>query len=601
MADDDLDPEAILQQLELDTSTPPHKRGSTFRRIAEHHKANGDESAADRMATLAHVFSGVVAVGPGRFSNDKPRFMPQFQWSDGSWSPVFEVMTCERWGHVREFRDGSGNPLQRARLSDFMWDGLKDHESARDAIAAYLSIARPTADSGLDGRTAVDAAVRALDLSVLINDTGARTAALEACLALLRQLATLGQSKWDADLARELLASPKDVRALLDLSEFASICEGAIKACVPGPARDFEREWLDLLKRVHELRGDQDACRDCRARFAASYEAEGDFWANEARFMLNASAYYEKAVEAWKRVGGCEDAVARVINKLAAATRESHKEMRTVETSVTIPAEEMEAWKAGVLDLFAQHGIAILACRDYVLPDLDSIEQSVRQTHGSVLLQSLVQRTAVQDDRLVGRTAGPEGNVAADVQSQFIWGLRYYSLQIARWVFDAVVCREGSVPQEIIGFVKACPLIAEWRHDLLSHALDAYARSDYIASVHILAFQLEGIVRDLATEAGLPRLVYRDGLTQLRYLPNLLRDDALVQMLGRRLTVALAAVLVEQTGLNVRNLVGHGEAQLDFFSRDVNEILIILLLVLAAFRKQAIAEGETKPHEEGGG
>lgn len=592
---DALAPKDILQQLEEDSATPAYRRGDAFRRLAESYRASGDAGTGDCMATLAHVFSGTVAVGPRRFSDKKPRFMARFEWDDGSSSPVFEVMTPERWSCVREFRDHSANPVHRARLSDFMWEGLKDPDCARDAIAAYLAIARTMAGDGADDRAAVDAAVRALELSVWINDAGTTASAVETCLGLLRHLAALGRWKWAADLTRELVASPRPVRALLELADLASVCENAIEACLPEPSRDSEREWLDLLERLHALRGDEGGGRECRARIATSFEKEGDFWADEARFMPNASVAYEKAVGAWQRVGGCEDAVARVINKLATATRESRKEMKVIETSVTIPAEEMEAWKASVLDLFARHGIAILACRDYILPDLDSIEKSVRKAHESAPLRSLLQRTAVQDDRLVNRTHCPEENLAADVLSQFIWGLHYHSLQIARWVFDGIAARGGSTPQEAIGFVKACPLIAEWRHDLLAHALDAYGRGDYIASVHVLAFQLEGIVRDLATEAGLPRLTHdSQGRTQLRYLPHLLGNDTLIQLLGKRLTVALAAVLTEQTGLNVRNLVGHGEAQPDLFSRGVNELLIILLLILATFRKEEKPESQAE-------
>ena len=597
---DALVPERVLQQLEEDSVTSARKRGEAFRRLMEFHKANGDEGGTDRMATLAHAFSGVVAAGPSRFSDKRPRFLSQVEWNDGSSSPVFEVMTPERWGYVRKFRDESANPVHRARLSDFMWEGLKDPGSARDAIAAYLVIARPTGDHSMDDLTVVDAAVRSLELSVEINDAAAKIGAVEVCLDLLRHLDAGERWRHAAVLTRELLASPRQVRSTLELTELATICENAIKACPDEPARDSEREWLNLLERLHSLQGDEDGRRDCRARIASSHEKEGDFWANEAQFMLNASGAYERAVEAWKRVGGCEDSVARTINKLAAATRESHKEMRTVQTSVTITAEEMEAWRASVIDLFARHGIAILACRDYILPDLDLIEQGVRQARDLAPLQSLLRRTAIQDDRLVDRTHCPEENLAEDVQSYFIWDLRHDSLQVVRWVFEAIAARGDSVPHEVIGFVRACPLIAEWRHDILAHAVDAYGRSDYIASIHVLAFQLEGIVRDLASAAGLPRLTHDDqGRTPLRYLGHLLKDDALVKILGRRLTVALAAVLTEWTGFNVRNLVAHGEAQLELFSQGVNEILIILLLILAAARKEARAEDESQSAAKG--
>jgi hypothetical protein len=63
---------------------------------------------------------------------------------------------------------------------------------------------------------------------------------------------------------------------------------------------------------------------------------------------------------------------------------------------------------------------------------------------------------------------------------------------------------------------------------------------------------------------------------------DLLYDERLAHTLGESLTESLKVVLVERAGLNLRNLVAQGMALSETFAEPVADLLIALLVQVAA-------------------
>ena len=138
---------------------------------------------------------------------------------------------------------------------------------------------------------------------------------------------------------------------------------------------------------------------------------------------------------------------------------------------------------------------------------------------------------------------------------------------------------------EVMKYVSESPLIAEQRRQLLAVGLERYDAGDYVSSVHILVFQIEGIIREFAGINELPTTREEDGITQARSLSDLLHDATLTEVFGDDLTQALRTLVVEQVGTNMRNAVAHGLAGPGLFVKPTADLLIVLLLQLASFRQ----------------
>jgi len=571
-------------------SSPPHRRGKAYHDLADACRQRGDVAGAAVAESLAFAFTMIVAAH-GRFSDPKPRFALQGFATD---RPVDlgQTLRPEIWDRWRSAKRATRNPAVRARLADLFWEHRKDHAAAREAADSYLEHADawlgcPEDRSGL---CAADALVRSLEISLQINDAGRTQRALDASLDSIRRLVSGGRPRPAWELMKELLGCKK-VKAALPFDELQALVEHAIvRELDADPTSLWETNWLWVLVQLGHARGDAALARAAMLRIAEAHERSADFW-TERGGHLQATTEYQDAVEAYRRAGHCSDRVRATLGKLESGVRRSREQMKLVEASVKIPREDMERWKAEVLAGYDRHGLSVLASAGYALPNAGEVRQSVAAQQEEFPLASLFPSATFENGRVVGRANTAEEHAAVEVRQQLVMHLQMRAATLASWVFERIRERGGTMRDEVLKYISESPVIMEERRELLVVGLERYDAGDYVSSVHIVVFQIEGIVRDFAGLNGLPTTRDENGITQARPLPDLLRDEELTRVLGDDLTQALSVLLVEQGGPNVRNAVAHGLAGPGVFVKPTADLLVVLLLQLAGFRRSPTTDG----------
>ena len=585
-------PEQILEEADKDITASTHEWANLFRRTAELYRESGDLASAEMMQSLRLAFGAVVTVKLERFSVGKPRFIP----IDVSIS-LNDIFPSERCQHLRGFLEGTNNIAIRAHLFDLIWEVERDHIAARAAIDAYLELAAILANAkhNCDFRGVPDALLRSLEISIRIRDTDRSKFSQERILDVIRSTAADGTSRNSFELVRELLTC-KLIRNQLPIIELRDLIEKAIRH-LEGDVlqqRHWEQLWLENLERLGRLTRDSDLKREARIRIGESHEQIGDFW-TENGSCLPAIPSYQCAITSYRKAGKCPEKIDNVLKKLGSTVKASHTEMKELKVPVTISSVMMEQWHTKIISTYKSMGLGMLADPIYVLPDIAVIRSRAAKIQSSVL--SLWPAMSLQENRVVHTAEGQAAHIANEITRELRDWLSFNLGHITKWVFDAVREEEGSLREKVFQFIAQSRVIDEQRYILIDIGLERYEAGDYISSIHILVFQIEGILRDFLHILGQPTTNMEfNGQTPARLLGDLLRDDRLKIALGDTLTESLKAILADSSGLNIRNLTAHGLASSEMFTEHTANILIALLLQVSALKpKESEFQGEVPP------
>lgn len=590
-------PEQLLEETEKDITASSHKRADLFRQAAELYRELDDAASAELMQSLQLAFGAVSAVKLERFSGGKPRFMPTVYFADAP-PPLRDILTPARCQHLRGFRDRTRNPAMRARLSDLLWEVEGDHAAARDAVDAYLEHAAACTDEKDAGAclAVADALLRSLEISIQIGDTDRSKPALEHILGAVRSAITGGRPRSAFELVRELLAC-RPIRDQLPLAELRELIERAMQQLDGDPLqqRYWEQMWLTVLERLGHVTADLELVREARVRTGGSLEGAGDFWAHPGGWAA-AATFYQKAALAYKAAGGCQQRRDAALRKREEAVRSSHGDMREVRVQGEIPGDLMAKWQDEVTGLYGEVGLAVLADQRYALPDVAAVREQATKAQQEFPLQSLFPTTVLSEDRVVRTAATPEEHLRLQFVQDLLRHILFKLGHLAAWVLAAIREEGGTVRAKVMDFVSHSGVVAEQRHGLIDLGLERYEAGDHVSSIHILVFQIEGILRDFARLLGRPvTSMGRNGETPARLLGDLLRDEPLGQVLGEALTESLKALLVDPSGPNIRNVIAHGMAAPEEFTEQIANLLIALLLQISAFGPVQSEAPETPP------
>ena len=111
----------------------------------------------------------------------------------------------------------------------------------------------------------------------------------------------------------------------------------------------------------------------------------------------------------------------------------------------------------------------------------------------------------------------------------------------------------------LIQLCKHSPLVPEGREYLLASALWSGFEHDFRNSIHLLAPQVEDLIRTRLKSNGVhTTTIDRDGIENENGLSTLLKHEHAENILGEDLLFELKAVFTESIGGNLRNSVAHG-------------------------------------------
>lgn len=93
---------------------------------------------------------------------------------------------------------------------------------------------------------------------------------------------------------------------------------------------------------------------------------------------------------------------------------------------------------------------------------------------------------------------------------------------------------------------------------IIAKALYCGFSGDYITSLHLLSFKLETFIRNILNHNRVPTILVKRGIEDEKSLNALLKQECIVNLLGKHLAFELSALFTHHLGLNIRNKIAHG-------------------------------------------
>lgn len=151
-------------------------------------------------------------------------------------------------------------------------------------------------------------------------------------------------------------------------------------------------------------------------------------------------------------------------------------------------------------------------------------------------------------------------------------------------IFDKLISEFEISTEDFMKKFNRWELLDNKNIPFIEHGISRFLEKDYLSALHILVPQLESTVRRMFSKTGYSTTSIRKGNTQQEVTFNefLLRAD-IRSALGNDVHKLIQIVMVEQSGLNLRNEIAHGLIELHNINYTKCILVIYLFLILTRY------------------
>jgi lysyl-tRNA synthetase class 1 len=569
-------------------------------------KAHPNRSAEeDRVVKAELVALGLFADHPHESSPWGTHFGPMMVTRRGEYPPLAAV-TPEMVAYWKTRAEASAHSRLRARYADAAWDlepkisgGKRDPQFARIAIDAYV------ADCGLAGIDVhqIEGLERALYLALKLGDDTRVGTVRDTILAFQEKVAAPDKARlvmfhFDAlyDHRKKIKLSGAQLAEMVDGLEkqLAEWSDPVDKGFDPWSARELGQRLVQ-----HYRASDQP---DDVKRVVQVYAKAKLHIAGQANGMLS-HHWLEELHQDYLDVGMRAEADA-LVPQIAKAGERMGGEMRRISTSMEVPNDKMEEFCQGITDGSVEAAIERIV--DTFAPDAENLRKQMHEQFAQHPLLGMF-KVVIADEFTRAQVGGVQDDEAGRLVMHMHQHMAFESLFLHQAI-DRMVSRYALTPEQSVELLGRSELFDAARKPLLVAGVRHYVDGDHASCAHVLVPQIEHLLRRLLASLG-GITVSLDSETRTyreKDLGTILRDPLMEnfwkQAAKRDIALYLRVVLTDQRALNVRNRLCHGLCSADWFTPQITDrllhILMLLSLVRLEQRETPPPETETSPDKE---
>lgn len=479
-----------------------------------------------------------------------------------------------------EIIDAIDDAWLKARVADLVW--LKQHprniKSALAAIDAYRLIPLDTETWVRGGHECWE---RTISLArMLKTGAAARLAEMEAAILDAFNAATKDSgflALWLADLmdAHGLgRTHPADVAQKLNAQ--AVEFEGADDL-------HRSREFFDAASRWFNRAGDQAKSAEMTVAFAEGWvkEAIARISSDQPSQMVAAS-FYEKAIQIYRRIPRSQRLIHRGDERIAELHRhmndageKSLDELGEVKTPRVDLTKLVENARKSVSGKSIQEALFSFA-NIYQGARVDQVRTSAEKILQQSIARHFFASTHLsRDGRVIAKQPAAGFDNVATIEDSALWAQMVHDYQILInivvqgdiWPAHEVLLQEHRLREDdFIGLANQSSIVPPGRERLFGKALYAGFDRNFTVSMHLLAPQIENMVRFHLKNAGVKTTnLDIDGLENENGLSTLMGLPEVEVVFGKDLSFEIKALFCDALGPNLRNELAHGLLDDDSF------------------------------------
>ncbi|WP_436950436.1 DUF4209 domain-containing protein [Staphylococcus xylosus] len=529
---------------------------------------------------------------------NKPRFIATFIDVDGTEWPDIKKFNDEQLKYYEKRLYETNNIFLKVRYSDFLFEygGKKITKSKYDVSQSLLSSLVYICELYREASNYNSAISRLVEVSLLMKNQEKLKQAIELIYLRINELDK--QNEYSgvnvlSKLVRKILNSKhNDMISKSYLNEIIKVLEKVTKKYFEDKNYDlYRRICKELIKyRKFNLISNERISR-LEEEIGKSYELEAEYQqGRKDKSLLLKAHFLEKAMKHYKEIGEREKInEMKILVKRTYEEYEKSNEMSVIRIPIEFPKEEIDKVIEDFISSDIQNSLDRIANSNDLIPKITVIEEQVDKLSKEFPLQDLISKGLLNDGKKIVENTTEEDNKTINFNSNYMNHLNINVELLLKAIFDKLISEFEISTEDFMQKFNRWELLDNKNVPFIEHGISRFLEKDYLSALHILVPQFESTVRRMFSKAGYSTTSIRKGNTQQEVTFNefLFRDDV-KSVFGNDVHKLIQIVMVEQSGLNLRNEIAHGLIELSNINYTKCILIIYLFLILTRYNIKKI-------------
>ena len=566
-------------------------------------KVKESEESKDEKISEVYVLLGAITSLVLRSESTDEPFVPLFVFQNGR-SAIVDDFTDNHLDVLKGLATGILDAEMKARIADILWIRMRDFRMAQLAVESYLESARNLEDPK-HWTYYFERVERAINIAASLGKQN------HSFLVVISEIETTLDKYKGED---PLLLSVKLMELLLkfgvgDSQKYATLAEKAALKAESKQDWDRARNYWQIKANWHNREKDVERVRDSWIHVADTHIEESKIYTEApAPSYLNACSHLEKAIEAFRRIGGNQDKVNQLHQTLLDYQQRAVKEMNAVFTQEIDIREVAQKSSESVKGKSFNNAIFTLATLGRS-PEVSRLREQVKQSFEEHPLIHLFSETLVnKEGKVIGRKPLKTSDNSQEHENairveMFKWGKLNQQIQ-AKGIIDPAryqINLDHNVRlDDWFPIVINNPFIPPNRERIFAEGLNAGLKGNFLVAGNLLILQLEESVRYLLSQRGIITSgLDSNGIQNERDINALLTSDeyseSIKTIFNEDILFDLQGLLINRFGSNLRNRIAHGLMdESEFYSSQLSYVwwLTLHLCCLPIIAQAQISRNE---------
>jgi len=312
-----------------------------------------------------------------------------------------------------------------------------------------------------------------------------------------------------------------------------------------------------------------------------AFEKEGDLVANE-RSKQVAAHFYEQALNQFINAECDSTEINQIKTKIREANNYAVKnEFGRVPIKMSIPIEVVENALSIYSNKKMSEVIKILVADPNGMISYESTEKKIKEEIHPINPFSV---TALRKGIKIAKVDTIEERIKHEVIETMVPSIEFSIRVFLDKIFDIFLSNKSLFVDELRKYIIDSDFIDDNRIKTIEHSVKLYLDKDYISSMHLIVFQIEAILKTILHSIEGEIFNYKSKKMTELTLGTIISKLLKYQIVNTDLLRYIEVNLTDQRGKNLRNDIAHGNRNFKEFNKYDNQLLIYLLMKLAALK-----------------
>jgi len=491
------------------------------------------------------------------------------------------------------------DPEMRARIGDVVWLRKREYKAAQEAINSYLESADVLEDPE-NWTQCAERIERALRLSMAL---GKKRELFDKVIGHIESVLRKYDGKDPLFLSQRLMSFLLEVHQG-DPGTYIKFSGKVAQDAENSGDYYRARAYWETKAGWHRFSGDNEGEKTSLTNAAETYAKEAACAASN----LAAATHQQKAIEAYRRIGGNKERIDDLHRKLLEYQQKSLSEMNLISTPGIDLGDAIRRTIEKVKGKSFQDALFELVLQ-VPSPSISELKRDVEKLAAKYPLQYIFSGLKVNESgKVTARstsmlTEDPE-DLEKAIREAMFGNAEFHHQIYAQSVIEPIrrqINLEHNVRiQDFYPIVSNNLFVPPGREYLYALGFKAAIDGDYEVSLHLLIPQFENSIRHMLSQSGhITSALDSDGIQDERSLNTTLYLPEIKKLIDENILFDLQGLLVERFGANLRNLMAHGLMSRNaFYSHETSYLWCLILKICCLPIIRDLREQEAQKNDE---